>query len=120
MRINELCESIDLDFDAKQDKHGLGFDLKDDLLFFMQHDDDAYRKHTFPAIVAHKDIMESGGKEDLALFDKAVKECYQMYRNKFQHIRLPKQLDEETLGEICQAMLEEETNRIQTGFYEVK
>jgi hypothetical protein len=102
MRIKELCESVgqDLDRDLEhQDKHGLGYDLKDDLLFFMHHDDDAYRRHTYPGIMKVRDHLANDKPTDMALFGDAVKEAYEKYRNKFHDIRaLPEKLDKETLG----------------------
>ncbi len=68
MRINELCESVDIDLGKKEkdpnDPYGLGFDLKDDLIFFMHHDDDAYRRHTFPTILKIKDQLDAFLAED--------------------------------------------------------
>jgi hypothetical protein len=122
MRIKDLCESVgqELDKDVKhQDKHGLGYDLVDDLLFFMHHDDDAYRRHTYPSIMKARDHMAGNKPTDMTLFSDAVNEAYEKYRNKFHEVRaLPEKLDEETLGEICSHMHEHETKKIQDGHYE--
>jgi len=121
MRINELCESVDLELDKKEqdpnDPYGLGFDLKDDLIFFMHHDDDAYRRHTFPAILKIKDQLDSGKKPDYKLFDKAIKEAYNKYCEKFQIRELPKELDQTLLDEMCQHIYEEECGKIKDGHY---
>jgi hypothetical protein len=122
MRIKDLCESVgvELDRDTEQlGKHGLGYDLADDLLFFMHHDDDAYRRHTYPSIMKARDHMAGNKPTDMALFSDAVNEVYEKYRNKFHEVRaLPEKLDEETLGEICAHMHEHETKKIQDGHYE--
>jgi hypothetical protein len=124
MRINELCESVDFELDKKEkdpnDPHGLGFDLKEDLMFFMNHDDDAYRRHTYPAVLKIKDMIESGKKPDYKLFDKAVKEAYNKYCNKFQIRELPHELEQKMLEEMCQSLYEEECEKIKNGHYEVK
>ena len=121
MRINELCESVDLELDKKEkdpnDPHGLGFDLKDDLMFFMQHDDDAYRRHTFPAILKIKNQLDSGKGADYKLFDKAIKEVYNKYCDKFQIRELPYELEQEMLEEMCQQLYEEECEKIKNGHY---
>jgi len=122
MRIKELCESTgaDLDRDLEhQDKHGLGFDLADDLLFFMHHDDEAYRRHTYPTIMKALEHHKAERPTDMALFGSAVREAYEKYRNKFHEIReLPEELDEETLNNICEHMHEQEMLKIQDGHYE--
>ena len=121
MRINELCESVgaELDKDIEhQDRHGLGFNLADDLLFFMHHDDDAYRRHTYPAIMKAYDSHKAEKPTDMALFSAAVHEAYEKYRTKFQDIReLPESLDDDTVREICEHMHEHETQKIQDGHY---
>jgi hypothetical protein len=121
MRINELCESLEFDLDKPEkdpnDPHGLGFDLKDDLMFFMHHDDNAYRKHTFPAIMACKDRLDAGKDADVALFDKAVKECYNQYVDKFNIKQLPLEPDQKLLDEMCKHLLDDETQKIKDGHY---
>jgi hypothetical protein len=121
MRINELCESLEFDLDKPEkdpnDPHGLGFDLKDDLMFFMHHDDNAYRKYTFPAIMACKDRLDAGKDADVALFDKAVKECYNQYVDKFNIKQLPLEPDQKLLDEMCKHLLDDETQKIKDGHY---
>jgi hypothetical protein len=121
MRIKDLCESVggELDKDKEQlGKHGLGYDLADDLLFFMHHDDDAYRRHTYPAIMKTFDSHNAKKPTDMALFSGAVQEAYEKYRTKFQDIReLPEKLDDATIREICEHMHEQETKKIQDGHY---
>lgn len=121
MRIRELCESaaIELDADKKtQDKHGLGYDLIDDLIFFMHHDDDAYRRHTYPSIMQAQDKFHKGKQTDQALFGDAVKEAYSKYRNKFHNIReLPEKLDQETFDRVCEHLHTEELKKIEDGHY---
>jgi len=121
MRITELCENInrELDKPAKDpnDPYDLGFDVKEDLVFFMNHDDQAYRRHTFPAILKTKDILESGKKTDYKLFDKAVKECYNMYQDQFKGHKLPENLDQMLIDEVCQHIHEEECEKIKNGEY---
>lgn len=121
MRITELCENIDRELDqpAKDpnDPHGLGFDIKEDLLFFMNHDDTSYRRHTFPAILKVKDIAEAGKKSNFKLFDKAVRECYSVYQDKFKGHKLPSQLDQEIIDEVCQQIHDDELEKIKNGGY---
>lgn len=122
MRITELCESVDaeLGLDKEQDPHGLGFDLADDLLFFMHHDDEAYRRHTFPAILKAKDNYHAGKETSNNMFAEAVKECYNKYATQFQITELPAHLDEETLNKICEHLHTQELKKIEDGYYEEK
>lgn len=121
MRINELCESIDRELNKPaydpEDPHGLGFDVKEDLAFFMNHDDHVYRRHTFPAILKIKDLVEAGKQTDYKLFDKAVKEGYNIYQDTFQGHKLPKHLDQELLDEVSRRLHDEELEKIQNGEY---
>jgi hypothetical protein len=122
MRIKELCESVGQQLDKElneQDPHGLGFDLVDDLLFFMHHDDDAYRRHTYPAIIKARDHLVAKKPTDMALFGSAVQEAYEKYRSKFHDIReLPETLDTETLDKICEHLHTQETIKIKDKHYE--
>jgi hypothetical protein len=124
MRINELCESLEFNLDKSEkdpnDPHGLGFNLKEDLMFFMHHDDNAYRRHTFPAIMACKDRLDAGKDADIALFDKAVRECYNHYIDKFNIKQLPLEPDQKLLDEMCKHLLDDEIEKIKDGHYEAK
>jgi len=121
MRITELCENINRELDKPardpNDPYGLGFDIKEDLMFFMNHDDHAYRRHVFPTILKVKDMTEAGKQTDYKLFDKAVKECYNIYQDKFQGHKLPNNLDQEILDEVCQQIHENELEKIKNGEY---
>lgn len=121
MRINELCESVEIDLEkTPEDKNGLGFDLKDDLIFFMQNDDDVYRRHMFPTILKLQDKLTAGSKPSKSLFANAVHECYQTYQEKFNSHKLPFELEPEMLEEICQQIYDDEEQKIKDGQYEAK
>ena len=121
MRINELSENIDRELDKPaydpKDPHGLGFDITEDLLFFMNHDDKAYRSHTFPAILKTKDMFEAGKQTNFKLFDGAVKECYNVYQDKFKGHKLPKSLDQMLIDQIAQELHDSEIDKIKDGDY---
>jgi len=121
MRINELCESIDKELTEKpydpEDPHDLGFDVREDLAFFMNNDDHVYRRHTFPAILKVKDLVESGKQTDYKLFDKAVKECYNIYQDKFTGHKLPETLDQALIDDVARKLHDEEIERIKNGDY---
>ena len=120
MRINELCESIDLELEKNGNKHGLDFDLKDDLLFYMNHNDNAYRRHTYPAIMDCSDMLESGKQTNPSLFKNAVKQAYNSYCNEFQIRELPDDIDQELLDEVSKHIYDDECEKIKDGHYKRK
>lgn len=121
MRISELCESVELDLEkTPEDENGLGYDLKDDLIFFMQNDDDVYRRHTFPSILKLQDTLSAGKGANKSVFANAVHECYNLYQEKFNNHKLPYELETELVEEICQQIYDEEEQKIKDGYYEAR
>ena len=82
MRIQELLEGKkfdDLDFVTKENgKRSINFDLAEDLIHFMNQDDDVYRRHTYPAIANCLDKMSKKSKPNTKMFEPAVKESYKL------------------------------------------
>ncbi len=121
MRIQELLEGKffkDIDF-IKQGEKGreLNYDLIDDVAHFMNEDDDAYRRHTHPAIMHCVDCMKRHVKPKADIFAQAIKECYKMYVKKFPIRELPDELDEETTKQICDKMHEDVIQHVGDGKY---
>ena len=73
MRIQELLEGKkfdDLDFVTKENgKRSINFDLAEDLIHFMNQDDDVYRRHTYPAIANCLDKMSKKSKPNTNVFE---------------------------------------------------
>lgn len=124
MRITELLEGKtfkDIDFVKVVDDSGkkeLAFDLPDDLSFFMQNNDEAYRKHLHPVIVKCMSIVKRNKKPASSLFKNAVSECYEMYLKEFPIRELPNSLDEDLHNQICDKLREEVYTHIKDGKYE--
>ena len=121
MRIQELLEGKyfnDLDF-VKQSEEGrdINFDLKEDLVYFMNNDDNAYRRHVHPAIVSCLDGIKKNKKNQASIFEPVVKECYKMYAHQFPIRELPDELDEEMCKEVCDAIYEELCQHAEEGKY---
>ena len=114
MRITELVENIDLELDKKD---GLDFDLVDDLFFYMNHDDDTYRRHTYPSIVKYKKARTNGDDTDHLLFGSAVTNAYKKYCEEFKEKRLPEKLPRDVFNKICHKLHTEEGNNIDDGAY---
>ena len=87
MRITELLEGRefdDLEFVKKDgDKEGVNFDVVEDLVYFMNHDDDVYRRHLYPAVNNCVECVKSNRKTSPAIFAKAVEESYKQYIQKY-------------------------------------
>jgi hypothetical protein len=111
MRIRELLEGKkfnDLDFVKKDgDKTDIDYDLTEDLVFYMNNDDDVYRRVVYPSVVTCTDRLESNRKTNPSIFTNAVKESYKQYLKKFPMRQLPLDIDEEVCKEACEKMHEE-------------
>jgi hypothetical protein len=114
MRITELVENIDLELDKNKD---VDFDLVDDLLFYMNHDDEVYRRHTYPSIVKYKNAMDKGEETDHLLFGSAVTNAYKKYCEAFKEKRLPEKLSRDVLNKVCHKLHNDEGNNINDGIY---
>jgi len=110
MRIRELLEGKkfnDLDFVKKDgDKEDIDYDLTEDLVYYMNNDDDVYRRHVYPSVANCIDRLESNQKTNPSIFTNAVKESYKNYIRKFPVRHLPQDIDEEVCKEACEKMHE--------------
>ena len=114
MHINELFGS---DEDKKKD---LGYDLKDDLIFYMQNDPAFYRKEYFPTMLKYDKYCKEGKQVSARGFKKLVDYAYECYQNKFPVEGLERNLDEEMCEAICKAIHEQETKNCKNGFYDLE
>jgi hypothetical protein len=106
MRINELLEHIqDKNHNGIDDQ--LEFDLSDDLLFFMHHDDDVYRRHVYPAILKYKQRTKNGLKVHQNLFSDAVNSSYTEYCKKYPLRKLPEDLPKDVHNKLCTTMCDD-------------
>jgi len=121
MRIQELLEGKkfdDLDFVTKVDgKRSIKFDLAEDLIHFMNQDDDVYRRHTYPAIANCLDKMSGKSKPNGKIFEPAVKESYKIYTRKYPIRELPTEIDSKMCEQICSKIHEEVLKHINDGKY---
>lgn len=99
-------------------KREITFDLAEDLIHFMNNDDEAYRRHLHPAVAECYDKIKGNKKTTPALFAKAIKECYNMYLKEYPIRELPQSLDEKNLKETCDKLHEEVCQHINDGKYD--
>lgn len=121
MRINELLESKkfkDEDF-VKHGESGreIDYDLAEDLIFFMNNDDDIYRRHVYPSIHKCLERINSGKDSSPSVFQDAVRESYKNYIERYPIRELPEDISDKQLVEICEKMLEEVCTHHEEGKY---
>lgn len=118
MRIEELLENktykID-EFSPDKNKYGLDFDLVEDMTYFMNNDDDTYRRHVYPAVIKCIKKIKSGNRVDPSIFEEAASECYKDYMKKYPIRQLPDMLDEELTFNICEKMYKEVCQHVEDG-----
>lgn len=121
MRIIELLEGTnfnDVDFVKKNgDKREIDFDLADDLIHFMNNDDDVYRRHTHPAIMRCVDRISRKQPTNPTIFKPAIENSYKLYLKKYPIRELSDSIDEKQCAEVCKKMHEEVCEHIKDGKY---
>lgn len=117
MRITDLFENKDLQFKDFVENNEITYDLAEDLVFFMNHDDDTYRRHTYPAITKCIDGIKNNKKISPAIFKAAALESYKNYCNQFPIRELPDKLNDKMLGEVCKLIHEEVCTHHEEGKY---
>lgn len=109
MRIIELFENINFDeteyINTQEGK--IDYDLAEDLVFYMNNDDDVYRRTVYPAIVKCLEAINKKQKVKPSVFKQAALECYQSYQEKFPIRSLPADLDEDLCNEVCEKIFKE-------------
>jgi len=110
MRITELLEGKtfnEMDFvthTVDKGKRELNFDIMDDLIFFMNNDDDAYRRHLYPVVSKCVNKHNNDKKTSAKMFADAVKECYSMYINEYPIRGMSSSITDECLKETCKKL----------------
>lgn len=123
MRIKDLFEGQSFqnyeDFiTSDEDKNEkLNYDLTEDLVFFMNHDDDSYRRHVYPAIVKCMRGIDKKMDQDASIFKTAALESYKNYLHQYPIRALPNDLDDNQLKEICSKFYENLCKDIDEGKY---
>ena len=109
MRITELFEDNNFDetefINAKEGS--IDYDLAEDLTFFMNNDDDVYRRTVYPAVVKCAEAFEQKKPCKPSVFRNAALESYRAYAEKFPIRALPENLDEALCNEVCEKMYKE-------------
>ena len=119
MRINELLESVfsqHHDEEKKKDDE-LEFDLAEDISFYLNNNDDAYRRHMYPVVTKCINRIKSNQPTHPSIFKIAVLKGFKDYSDEFPQRQLPVKLDDKMCEEICKELHEELCKHVEEGKY---
>jgi len=102
---------------VKDEKNKLGFSLAEDLVYFMHHNDDFYRRHFFPVIKTCKAHFESGGKFSHRVFKPIINKAYEAYKKEFPIRELDESLEEDFTEEVAKTIYDTELKNLEDGLY---
>lgn len=94
------------------------FDLKDDLIFYMNSQPEFYRKQFYPTMCKFKTMHESGKNVSPTAFKSLVEKAFQSYKNEFPVEGIEKSLTKEFMEEICAEIHKVELENIKQGHYD--
>lgn len=121
MRISELLESNlfnELSFlKPANDGRELAFDLVDDLQFFMNDNDEVYRRLVHPVITKCSNRIEKKRNTHADMFKPAVQKSYEIYIKQFPIKELPDEIPDKLCNEICTQIHDEVCEHISSGKY---
>lgn len=121
MRVQELLENINFKDDKfvkhTGEKREIDYDLVEDLVHFLNNDDDIYRRHVYPVVTRCIDLIKVKKPVSKSLFGDLVKEGYKEYVKKFPIKELPNELDKKAFKEACSKMFKEVCDDIKEGKY---
>ena len=102
---------------VKDEQGKYEFDLAEDLVFFMHHNDDFYRRHFFPILKTCKAQFESGGDFSHRVFKKVIEKAYDVYRKEFPIRELDDNLEEEFKEEVARHIHQTELQHMKDDLY---
>jgi hypothetical protein len=122
MRIRELLENKNFNdsefIEETENRRELNFDLVEDLVYFMNHNDDVYRRHVYPSIANCLDRFTANRPTNASLFKPAVDKSYQIYVRTYPIRELPEHLDDEVLNSVYKKLHEDFKQHMADGKYE--
>jgi len=118
MRITDLFEhKLEGFVEYKNGEAELQFDLAEDLVYFMNHDDESYRRHLYPTIATCLHKHKKNESIRPGIFKKAATDSYQKYLQQFPIRELPECLDDKLIREVCGKLHEEFCKHIDEDKY---
>jgi hypothetical protein len=92
-------------------------DEQEDLVFYMHHNDDFYRRHFFPILKTCKAQFESGTEFSHRVFKPVIKKAYENYKREFPIRELDDSLEEEFTEQVAHHIYETELQHMKDGLY---
>lgn len=97
----------------------LDYDLREDLLCFMQNDPHFYRNDYFPLMHKFKAALQSGKAIKHSAFESLCKKAYEQYKGKFKHVKgLEEDLGKDVCEDLCKEIHRMESEHIKDGHYD--
>jgi hypothetical protein len=124
MRIRDLLENNNGHFNSdhfiKQTDDGneIDFDLADDLVFYLNNDDDIYRRFLHPAILKCIDRIKAEEEVKYTIFKSAVSNGYKRYVQQYPIRELPDTIDPKIWKEVCKKIFDEVSTNMKDGTYD--
>lgn len=121
MRIRELLEGKDfndIDFVRQDgDEQTLDYDLAEDLIHYLNNDDQLYRRLVYPVVHKCVENIKANKKVNPSIFKHVALEAYKSYVQKFPIRLLPNDLEDEMCTEVCKKMHEDLCKHVEEGKY---
>ena len=125
MRIKELLEGRGDELLNKFVKSKIGgggnevdYDLHEDVAYFMNTNDDVYRKHTRPIIGNMLTLIKTNKETSPRMFAPAVHHSYREYVKEYPIRELPDELDSEMCKVVCNILHTQVKKHISDGEYD--
>jgi len=112
MRIDELFNPDNFQLED--------FDLKDDLIFFMNTEPNFYRKAYYPTMCTFKEYHDKGKNINPLSFKTLVEKAYKEYKKEFPVEGLENDISKEICEEICAEIHKIELENIKQGHYNIE
>lgn len=122
MRITELFENTHFDSEnyikKTDDGNEIDYDLVDDLVFYLNNNDDVYRRCLLPAVHKFIDMKKDKKEPKYTIFKSAVKEGYTKYLNSYPIRELPDDIDVKIWKKACKKLFDEVSKDLEDGSYD--
>lgn len=121
MRIAELLENKQVNYNDFVEQIGhkkqINYDLVNDVIYYMNNNDNVYRQHLYPSIVNCVNRIKSNKSVDSNVFSQAVNAGYKSYINEYPIRELSDELSSSTRKKICDAILDKIKTDVSDGKY---
>jgi hypothetical protein len=122
MRITDLLENAHFKSEEfikqTEDGNDIDYDLIDDLVFFLNNDDDVYRRCLLPAVHVFIDKQKADEETKYTIFKSAVAKGYKQYIKKYPIRELPSTLDTKVWRDVCKKLFDQISKDMEDGQYD--